>query len=800
MTAAGARRVRARVGRGLADRPYHAALAAFVLGLALSPAGASAWAVAATVVLAAVAAVSDSRWTAALAGVLVVGGGALGDARLAAIDAPGRALGEERGSDGVRIDGRVELLESPRPTSFGSQATIRVTAGPLKDAQLLARLSDDKRWPKGAGPGAELAVHGRARRPGPKRDERFDFAAHLRRRGVAGELEVENVAATGRTRGGLEGALDRARTRAEQGMGSGLPPPLAALARGLVLGRDEALDPLVRDDFRRAGLAHLLAASGQNVVLLAALAFPLFAAIGLGHRARIAAVLALIAIYVPLAGASPSLQRAGVMGAAALVALAAGRPASRWYALLLAATVTLALNPRASGDAGWQLSFAAVTGIVALAPGIAGRLRALPRPLAEAVAMTLAATLATAPLLAHAFGSVSLVALPANLLALPAVAPVMWIGTIQTAAAQVPGGLAFDRMLAALSEPPLAYLDWLARRFAELPGAGAEVALPSLPAVLATYAVIAAVVIAVRRLIRRGEPYAAALGGEWRRLPKATRRALTTLAAAGAATAGVLALQPPPRPKELTISFLDVGQGDATLIQDPSGAAVLFDGGPPEARVVHLLRRAGVRTLSVVAATHASRDHHGGLREVVERFPVDVLLDGGDGTADPSYRAMLAAAGRRGIRRVPARAGRTLRVGAIEVRILSPPPRPPGPPPEDPNPRATIALVSARGFELLLSADAESPSLAPLPLPDVDAIKVPHHGSGDPGLPGVLRRMRPQVAAIEVGEENRYGHPHPATLAALHARVPHVLRTDRDGTVRLRVDPHGIEIDRERGD
>src|SRR5688572_18740934 len=101
----------------------------------------------------------------------------------------------------------------------------------------------------------------------------------------------------------------------------------------------------------------VLAVSGQNVMLLAALALPLLAAARLPATGRAAAVAALIALYVPLAGAGLSRQRAAVMGIASLAALGLARPASRWYALLLAACVTLALNPRASGDPGWQLSF-----------------------------------------------------------------------------------------------------------------------------------------------------------------------------------------------------------------------------------------------------------------------------------------------------------------------------------------------------------------------------------------------------------------------------------------------------------
>jgi len=126
--------------------------------------------------------------------------------------------------------------------------------------------------------------------------------------------------------------------------------------------------------------------------------------------------------------------------------------------------------------------------------------------------------------------------------------------------------------------------------------------------------------------------------------------------------------------------------------------------------------------------------------------------------------------------------------------VLSPAPRGPGPPPEDPNTRAVVAIVREGGFSLFLSADAESPSLLPLQLPHVTAMKVPHHGSADPGLPQVLARLKPEVAAIEVGAHNLYGHPRPSTVNALRRAVPHVYRTDRDGTIRLTVTGGSLTI------
>jgi competence protein ComEC len=234
------------------------------------------------------------------------------------------------------------------------------------------------------------------------------------------------------------------------------------------------------------------------------------------------------------------------------------------------------------------------------------------------------------------------------------------------------------------------------------------------------------------------------------------------------------------------VSFLDVGQGDATLIQDGHGASVLFDGGPPEARVYRKLRAAGVRRLDLMVSTHQSRDHQGGLHEVLDRIPTRAMVENGYGSTDSDYRRLLAEARARGVPVTTARAGQVYRVGRLTIRVLGPRPRAPGePPPEDPNPIGVAAIVSEGDFDLWLSADAESDAILQYPLRPVEAMKVSHHGSADPGLPQVLARLRPQVAAIEVGEGNSYGHPTPETLRALHARVPQVYRTDRDGTVKL---------------
>jgi competence protein ComEC len=730
---------------------------------------------------------------------LAVAGASVGAARVEAIDAPREAIAR-----GVYVDGLAILHEAPRTSGFGSSAEVEIVGGPGGGAHLIARASGDVEWPDGLGIGDEILVTGRAGPAASDPAADFDWPAHLSRMGVAGELELERVEATGKSRGGLAGAVDAIRDGAEQALDAGVTEPQSALVRGMVLGQDERIDDLVRDDFRSAGLGHLLAVSGQNVLLLAVLALPLLAALGLGPRARLLSVMGLIAVYVPLAGAGPSLQRAGAVGMASFAALALGRAPSRWYALLLAAGATLALNPRVSGDAGWQLSFAAVIGILSLGPGIRRALGGLPRILADGVSLSVSATLSTAPLLMHHFGQASVASLPANLLALPAVAPVMWIGMVQIGLGQAlaaPGPLASAShaavtALGAVNATLLDYLAWLARRFAELPWAEVGFELGSPVEVGAAYGLLAAIALAARPVSRRAGPSATAMAGRWRTSSHGTRVALLVATAVGGLALTAEATDPD-TPDHLTVSFLEVGQGDATLVQHPAGGAILIDGGPAEARAYRLVQEAGVDRLGLVVATHAAADHHGGLREVLEHVQVDLLLDGGDGTSDPEFRAMLAEAEDQGVRRIPAVAGQELQIGELTVEVLWPEPRS-GPPPEDPNLRAVTTLVTADDFELMASGDAESPSLASLDLPDVDVLKVPHHGSEDEGLPQLLTELRPEVAAIGVGEDNGYGHPTPSTLDALEDSGAGVYRTDLDGTIEATVVDGGIEVTTER--
>jgi competence protein ComEC len=600
------------------------------------------------------------------------------------------------------------------------------------------------------------------------------------------------------------------RERADAALGRGMPAREAALARGFVLGEDEDVDEATVEDFRRSGLSHLLAVSGQNVALLAVLAVPLLAAFGIPLGARLVWMLGAIVAYVPLAGAGPSIVRAGVMGALTVLATLAGRRASRLYGLAVAAAITLAIDPRVAVDVGWQLSFAAVLGILALAAPLRRAMLArlgghgAARALADGISITIAATLATAPLIAFHFGAVSTTTLVANVLAMPAVAPAMWLGMLSAASGQVPGFP--TAALNAVAAPLLAYIAQVAAWCGRPSWAYLHVRL-GLAGLLGAYAllVLAAVAapIALRRrrlsALRRSKPVSGcnAFAAKWP--PKTFHPGMRW----GAASLAVVVIvfvgagvddggDPSPTPG-LRVEVLDVGQGDAILFEPARAPAVLVDGGPPGDFLAEKLRDAGADRLGVAVVTHEQSDHAGGIEELLGRFPVERLVYA------RLSRRLRGKAESSGAVTTRLAQGEAIRSGALRLEAVWPPRSLLEAPlaGTDPNTQALVFLARWRDFSMLLTADAEAEQ-APLDPGPVDVLKVAHHGSDDAGLGALLARTSPKLAVISVGAGNSYGHPTPGTLATLNAhRVP-TLRTDLDGTVTLDVRSGSVEVEADR--
>jgi competence protein ComEC len=626
--------------------------------------------------------------------------------------------------------------------------------------------------------GTILEASIRVTEPRPEQDG-FDERAWLARQGIHVVLEASSWRQTGK-RGGIAGFGDRVRDRIERAVERGSGGVRRGIVLGVVLGEDEGLPADVQDDFRASGLYHLLAVSGQNVAFLAAGVYGLGWLLRLPKVARELVTLAVIAVYVLAVGWQPSVARAAVAGALASLAWLAARPRDRWHFLAVGALVLMVWMPTTLLDPGFQLSFAAVAAIFVAVPRVQLALAGLPLPrgVADAMSVALACGVATAPIMLFHFSQAPVYTVLANVGAFVAAPIVLGLGLMAAVVDPVsPSGAAG---LAALAGWAAAWLELVAHVVAGWPNAriGTSAALK-----LTGIGLVAWLVLRGARLRIRAHPAAVVVA---------------TGAIAVVATAWV-AVRPAPawdQPAGFRVTFLDVGQGDATLLETPK-ARVLVDEGPPEADVARQLVRMGVRSLSAIVLTHPQRDHIGGAAEIIRRIRVAQVLEPDLAVTGPEREEALAVARARGVPVRVVRTGTSLRAGGLVLHVLWPEDE--GAPSEDPNQNAVVLIASYGATDVFLSADAESDVTAKLPLPAVEIMKVAHHGSEDPGLASELRALRPRIAVISCGRDNGYGHPRPETLAALAgARGLAVYRTDEDGRVVVESDGRSLTVRTQR--
>ena len=689
----------------------------------------------------------------------------------------GDALDRSTLSDrlGEAASARVAIAGPVRATPFALRVPAEVRRfGTIRFRErVLLELPPERAPPQGA------VLELRARPVAPRGPETgFDERGWLARRGVHVVLRGDERWRVVGRRGGIGGVGDRLRAHVEGTLARGTTGERRALLAGIVLGEDAGIDPEQRDAFEASGLMHLLAVSGQNMAITAIGVVALARVVGAGRLAGEGAAILVVLAYALSVGWQPSVVRAAVAGVLASLAWIVARPRDRWHALAIGALVLLCWLPASALEPGFQLSFAAVAAIFVVLPRVSGIPDAypVPRGLWDVIAVAIACGVVTAPIVWLHFGAVALWTVPANVAAEPAMPPLIGLSLAAAAIEPVLPGAA--TALAWLAGWCAAWIALVADVVSSWPSA--QIRSPvALAATLGALPLVAVV----------------------RRLPHYRRRSATigVVSVALALATAACAFQPLPRwtpPSGLRLTFLDVGQGDAVLVEAP-GAAVLVDQGPPEADVAGQLRRLGLRSLSAVVLTHPQRDHIGGAARVIERVKVGAVLDPELASDGPDHVAAVAEARREGIPVVRARAGEAYDLGRLRLRILWPDGS--GLPSEDPNLNAMVIHVRFGSTDALLTADAESDVLRRLPLGPVEILKVAHHGSEDAGLPELLGVLRPEVAVISVGEGNDYDHPRPDTLAAL-AAVPGLttFRTDLAGRVVVESDGRALFVRSER--
>jgi competence protein ComEC len=672
--------------------------------------------------------------------------------------------------------------------------------------------------------GDVLQVTGKLETP-PELDD-FDYEGYLANQGIYSTMlypKIE-ILETGKGFKPLEWVYSL-RNSLFQTLAKVMPEPQASLAQGIILGIRYNIPASIKDNFVQTGTAHILAISGLHLSIMAGILL----SIGIwlfGRRRHIYIWLALgtIWLYALLTGMHPPVVRGAIMASLFLTAELLGRQRTAITSLAFAAAIMVGINPQILWDASFQLSFLAMAGLIFIAPpfmslgrkavsatiGEQGVGVSLASIITDSFSVTLAATIAVWPVVAHYFGIVSLVGPLATFLALPALPGIIAIGAL--------AGLI--GLFALPIAQAMGWLTWLFTSYMLLVVNG----LAPLPLSSIEVSTVDPVLIVVYYLVLAAAIW---LGSNWKRLEPQMSKAKTWLRSVAGKSAELFPRLPkrwviPPLlvlailasvaavtmpDNNLHVSFLNVGQGDAILIQK-GNQQILVDGGPsPQAISLELSNKMPFwdRTIELVILTHPHSDHLAGLVEVLQRYKVEQVLYPDLDYESPLYDEWLKLIEEKDIKYTIAQAGQQIDLGdGVVIKVLNPQASLLTDTESDIDNNGVVLRLSLGRVSFLLAADigweAEFELISEQAELASNVLKVAHHGSDTSTTPEFLSAVNPEAAVISVGEDNPFGHPNAVVVERLEEKLgsENIFRTDEQGTIEFTTDGERLWVRVER--
>jgi competence protein ComEC len=602
------------------------------------------------------------------------------------------------------------------------------------------------------------------------------------------------------------------RNRLSEAMAATIPEPQASVAQGMILGIRSNVTPELQNNFISSGTMYILVISGSQFNIVAGIL--LATGIWLFGKRRffyIWPALGAIWIYALLTGMGPPAIRAAVMVSIFLFADLLGRQKSAMTAIGFAAAVMAAITPKILGDASFQLTFLSVAGIALITPrlqnwgkniiaaklGEEGFFVKTVNWMADSLWVTLGVTIAIWPLLVYYFGIFSVVSPLASLLVLPALPYLLGSGTL----AAVLGIflLPIGQIVGWLAWLTAGYMLVIINGFAHLNFAAINVGTISPVLVWAYFAALALILW----LIPKRKTVGAFFSRTASTLDKVPKKwAVPSLLVVAILTSTAAYAMPD---NQLHVSFLDVGQGDAILIQTPNHQDILVDGGPSAQSISQQLSKHlpfWDRTIELVVLTHPHEDHLTGLLEVLQRYNVKQVLYLDTDYNTPDAEEWLNLIQQKHIKSTLATAGQEIDLGTKDTTLEVVNPTPASTVPAMDN--GIVLKLSDEKISFLLtsdiSADAEHDLITQRADVSCTVLKVAHHGSNDSSTAAFLAVADPKLAVISVGADNIFGHPGAETLQRLADVVgaDNIYRTDKNGTVECITDGTRLWVKMER--
>ena len=584
------------------------------------------------------------------------------------------------------------------------------------------------------------------------------------------------------------------KARALAALAATFPEPQGSLLSGILLGVESGIPESLKDAFRKTGTSHIVAISGFNISIIAGIITRLFRR-AFGAKWSIPLAIIAIAVYTLLAGADASVVRAALMGSIVLVGDGFHRPSNGLASLAAASFLMTAFNPGTLLDVGFQLSAAATLGLVLYAePFTQTVARFLARftstqnadrlvgALGEYSILTFAAQVTTLPLMMFYFHQLSLISLAANLLILPVQPHVMILGGIAAIGALIAQPLGW--LLAWLAWPFVTFTIAMVELLAQVPGATIPIDRFPLAALAGMYGLVFGLTwLSWRKPDERPEWWRS-LAASW------LGNIVVASVAIGALASWNVYLHLPDG--KLRVTFFDVGQGDAALIQTPSGRYALIDGGPSPNRLAESLGRilpVGTRTLDLVVAASPTPASLGGLPGLFERYTLTQVVMAGEAGRNSAYREWAEGLASRSIPTIQAEAGQQFDLGdgalltVIEVREEG----------------ALLRLDYGNAsflFAVALDAKTATQIATSVAVAPATVLLAPQHGGVNSISTLFLDAVNPQAVVIAVGAGNPAGDPQAETLALFEGRT--VLRTDQHGMIEFTTDGEQLWVEAER--